>query len=136
MKLNPYLNFPGTCKEAITAYQQILGGDIVSMMTFADMPGENEAPAELAGGIGHARLIIGDQVLMASDAGPDRFKPMQGTSITLNIDDPAEAERAFDALAEGGAVEMPLQETFWAFKFGLLTDRFGTRWMVNCVKPE
>ena len=136
MKLNPYLNFPGTCREAMMAYQRVLGGDMVAMMTFADMPGDYEAPAELADTIGHARLIIGDQVLMASDVAPDRFKPMEGVSVTLNIDDPAEAERVFNALAEGGAIEMPLQETFWAFKFGLATDRFGTRWMVNCVKPE
>ncbi len=73
---------------------------------------------------------------MASDAGPDRFKPMQGTSITLNIPEPAEAERVFNALIEGGSAIMPLDETFWARKFGVLVDRFGTQWMVNCEKPK
>ncbi|ODR99503.1 hypothetical protein AUC68_04025 [Methyloceanibacter methanicus] len=136
MRLNPYLNFPGTCREAFTAYQKILGGDIVAMMTFAEMPGDYTPPPELKDMIAHARLAIGDQVLMASDAGPDHYKPMQGTSVTLNIDDPDEAERTYATLAEGGAAEMPLQETFWAFKFGTLTDRFGTRWMINCMKPD
>lgn len=136
MKLNPYLNFPGTCREAMTAYQKILGGEIVAMMTFAEMPGDYAPPAELKQKIAHARLVIRDQVLMASDAGPQHYKPMQGASVTLNIEDPAEAERVFGAPTDGGAAEMPLQETFWAFKFGTLTDRFGTRWMVNCMKPN
>lgn len=136
MKLNPYLNFAGTCEEAIRRYAEILGGEIVAMMRFDEMPGDYAPPAELKEKIAHARLIIGDQILMASDAGPEHFKPMQGTSVTLNIADPAEAERTFGALAEGGAVDMPLQETFWAIKFGTLTDRFGTRWMMNCMKPN
>ena len=136
MKLNPYLNFPGICEEAMSTYAKVLGGEMVAMMTYADMPGENSPPDAWKKMIAHARLVIGDNVLMASDAPPDRYKPMQGTSVTLNIDDPAEAERVFNALADGGTVEMPLDETFWAFKFGVLADRFGTRWMVNCEKPK
>jgi PhnB protein len=80
-------------------------------------------------------LVFGDNVLMASDAPPGRFEKMQGVSVTLGIEDPAEAERIFDALADGAMVIMPLGETFWALKFGMLTDRFGTPWMVNCEKP-
>ena len=136
MNLNPYLNFPGTCKEAMTNYAKILGGDIVAMMAYADMPVESCFPDEWKNKIAHARLVIGNNVLMASDAPADRYKPMQGTSVTLNVDSPAEAERAFNALADSGTVEMPLEETFWAFKFGMLADRFGTRWMVNCEKPK
>ena len=136
MKLNPYLNFPGTCKEAMTAYAGILGGEIVAMMTYGDMPGENDIPKDLADKIAHARIVIGDQVLMASDVAPDRFKPMQGVSVTLNIPEPAEADRVFAALIEGGTETMPMMETFWAFKFGMLVDRFGTQWMINCMKPQ
>jgi len=136
MKLNPYLYFPGSCKEAMTAYAEALGGKIVAMLPYGDMPGENEMPADLSEKIAHACLNVGDQLLMASDLGPSHFQPMQGTAVTLNIPEPAEAERVFNALAEGGAVTMPLEETFWAAKFGLLTDRFGTRWMINCVKPQ
>ena len=80
----------------------------------------------------HARLIIGDEVLMGSDAPPDRYEPMKGITVTLGVDEPADAERIFSALAEGGTVQMPIQQTFWAVRFGMLTDRFGTPWMINC----
>ena len=83
----------------------------------------------------HARLVFGDNVLMASDAPPGRFAKMQGFSVTLVVKEPAEAECLFNALAEGATITMPLGETFWAAKFGMLTDRFGTPWMINCEKP-
>jgi len=136
MKLNPYLNFPGTCEEAMNTYAKVLGGEIVAMLAYGDMPGDYPIPDEMRKKIAHARIVIGDQVIMASDSGPDRFKPMQGVSVTLNIPEPAEAERVFKALVEGGTTIMPLEETFWAHKFGVLVDRFGTQWMVNCEKPE
>lgn len=136
MKLNPYLNFPGTCEEAMTTYASILGGDIETMLRYGEMPGDHPVPDEMKKKIAHARVAIGDEVLMASDAGPDRFMSMQGMSVTLNIAEPDEAERVFDALSEGGTVIMPLEETFWAVAFGVFVDRFGTQWMVNCVKPE
>lgn len=136
MKLNPYLNFPGTCEEAMNTYAKVLGGEVVAMLPYGEMPSEMEIPEDMRKKIAHARIVIGDQVLMASDSGPERFKPMQGVSVTLNISDPAEAERVFNALADGGTNDMPLQETFWAHKFGMLVDRFGTRWMVNCEKPK
>lgn len=136
MKLNPYLNFPGTCEEAMTTYAKLLGGEIVAMLAYGDMPGDNPVPDDMRKKIAHARIEIGNEVLMASDVGPERFKPMQGTSVTLNIPAPPEAERVFKALAEGGTTIMPLEETFWAIKFGVLVDRFGTHWMINCVKPE
>lgn len=136
MKLNPYLNFPGTCEEAMTTYAKLLGGEVVAMLAYGDMPGDNPVPDDMRKKIAHARIEIGDEVLMASDVGPERFKPMQGTSVTLNIPEPPEAERVFKALAEGGTTIMPLEETFWAIKFGVLVDRFGTHWMINCVKPE
>lgn len=135
MKLNPYLNFDGTCQDAMETYAKILGGKILAMMRFDEMPGETSYPPEMAKKIAHARLSIGDYVLMASDAqGP--YAPMQGTSITLNIPEPDKAEATYNALLEGGSQLMPLEETFWAYKFGMLTDRFGTRWMVNCEKPS
>lgn len=136
MKLNPYLNFAGTCEQAMRSYAEILGGEIVAMLRFAEMPGDYNPPAELKDKIAHARLVIGDQVLMASDAGPEHFKPMQGSSVTLNIPEPEKAEAVYAALLAGGSAIMPLTETFWAHKFGVLTDRFGTRWMINCEKPE
>lgn len=136
MKLNPYLNFPGTCEEAMNTYAKVLGGELVAMMTYGDMPGDHPVPDDLRKKIAHARIEIGDELLMASDVGPERFKPMQGMSVTLNIPEPAEADRVFNALVDGGNAIMPLEETFWATKFGVLVDRFGTQWMINCVKPE
>jgi len=82
----------------------------------------------------HARMPIGDTLSMGSDAPAGRLQKMQGFSVALGIDDPAEAERIYNALADGGTVQMPLAETFWAKKFGMLTDRFGTPWMINCEK--
>jgi PhnB protein len=83
----------------------------------------------------HARLVVGDTVLMGSDAPGERYEKMQGFSVALGVDEPEWAERVFNALAAGGTVTMPIQETFWAHRFGMLVDRFGTPWMVNCEKP-
>ena len=84
----------------------------------------------------HARMTIGDKTLMGSDAPPDRYEPMKGFSVTIGVEKPAEAERVFHALAEKGTVTMPIQETFWAQRFGMLVDQFGTPWMINCEKPH
>ena len=135
MNVNPYLVFDGTCREAFEFYAKVLGGKIMAMMTHGDMPSDQPRPPEHRDKILHARMAIGDKLLMGSDASAERYKPMQGFMVTLGIDDPAEAERVYDALSEGGNVEMPLTETFWAKKFGMLTDRFGTPWMINCEKP-
>ena len=92
----------------------------------------DQVPAEWRQQILHARLTVGDEVLMGSDAPPERYKQPQGISVSLNTKDTSEAERIFHALAENGTVQMPLQETFWAVRFGMLVDRFGTPWMINC----
>lgn len=134
MNVNPYLVFDGTCREAFEFYAKVLGGEIVAMMTHADMPSDQPSRPEHRDMILHARMTIGDKLLMGSDAPADRFKKMQGFMVTLGIENPAEAERIYKALSEGGTVEMPLTETFWAQKFGMLTDRFGTPWMINCEK--
>ena len=135
LKLNPYLTFDGKCEEAFRVYEKVLGGKIVAMMPHEGTPAETHVPAEWRKKILHARLDLGDSVLMASDAPPGRFQKMQGFSVTLVLKDPKEAERIFTAFTKGGTVTMPLEETFWAQKFGMLTDRFSTPWMVNCEKP-
>ena len=134
MYVNPYLTFDGDCEEAFKVYEKVLGGKIVAMMPHEGTPAAEHVPAEWRKKIIHARLILDGVPLMGSDAPTDHYEPMQGFSVTLNIKEPAEAERVFNALAEGGSVRMPLGETFWAIKFGMLTDRFGTPWMVNCEK--
>jgi PhnB protein len=135
MQLNPYLTFNGQCEAAFKFYEQCLGGKIEAMMPHAGTPAEEHVPVEWRNKILHARLAVGDAVLMGSDAPPERYEKPRGFSVSLQINEPVQAERAFHALAEGGAVQMPIQPTFWAARFGMLVDRFGTPWMINCDKP-
>jgi PhnB protein len=132
MQMNPYLTFDGRCEAAFKFYQKVLGGKIVAMISHEGTPAAEHVPSEWRSKIMHARLTMGDNVLMGSDAPPDRREDMKGFSVTLGIDDPAEAERVFHALAEKGTVRMPIQKTFWAARFGMLIDQFGTPWMINC----
>ena len=136
MQLNPYLMFDGRCEAAFAFYAQCLGGEIVAMITNGESPVADQVPSERHDKILHARLVLGDQVLMGSDAPPEHHEEPQGFSVTLGVDDPVEAERIFGALAEDGTVRMPLQETFWAVRFGMLVDRFGIPWMVNCERAK
>ena len=132
MKLNSYLTFNGQCEAAFKFYEQCLGGKIVAMVTHAGTPAEEQVPAEWRSKILHARLIVGDEVLMGSDAPPDRYEQAKGFSVTVGVDDPTDAERIFGALAKNGTVKMSIQKTFWAARFGMLVDQFGIPWMVNC----
>jgi PhnB protein len=132
MQLNPYLTFDGRCEEAFKFYEKALGGKIEVLQTHAGTPVAEHVPANWVNKILHAKMRIGDTELMASDAPPDRFQKPQGFSVALHLKDPAEAERIFHALAEKGTVQMPLEKTFWAERFGMVTDRFGIPWMVNC----
>ncbi len=136
MQLNPYLIFNGQCEAAFKFYERCLGGKIEMMLTHGNSPMAEQARPEWRDKIMHARLSVGDKVLMGSDASPEPYVEPRGFSVLLSVDGPAEAERVFRALSEGGAVRMPLQETFWAVRFGMCTDRFGIPWMVNCERPN
>ncbi len=135
MRLNPYLTFDGQCEAAFKFYEKCLHGKIAMMMTYGESPMAAQTPPDWRKKILHATLTVGDQVLQGGDATPGRYQKPQGFSVTLNIAAAAEAERVFKALAENGAVEMPIQETFWAQRFGVLVDQFGTPWAINCGKP-
>lgn len=132
MKLATYLFFDGQCEAAFKDYQQILGGRIEAMLRYEGSPAE-VAP-EWRGKIMHACLALEDgQMLMASDAPPEQSSgPMQSVYVSVSVQEPAEAERIFAALSEGGKVMMPMAETFWAPRFGMLGDRHGAFWMVSC----
>ena len=132
MRLNPYLNFNGQCEAAFKFYERCLGGKIEAMLTHAGTPVEEHVPAEWRNKILHARLIVGDDVLTGSDAPPNRYEAPKGFSVSLQIKDTGDAERIFHALAENGVVQMPIQQTFWATRFGMLVDQFGIPWMINC----
>jgi len=134
MQLNPYLHFNGECETAFKFYEKCFGGKIEAMIPHEGTPAADRVPAAWRKKIMHARLVAGDQVLMGSDSPPDHYQKPQGFSVTLSIKEVAEAERVFHALAEKGTVTMPIQETFWAIRFGMLVDRFGTPWMINCEK--
>ena len=134
MELNPYLTFNGQCEAAFKFYEKVFGGKIEAMMTFGSSPMAEQTPPEWRNKIMHARMSVGGKTLMASDAPPDRYEAMKGIMVTLGIDDPGEAERIFRALSERATIQMPIQKTFWAERFGMLVDKFGTPWMVNCEK--
>jgi PhnB protein len=136
MQLNPYLTFNGQCEAAFKFYEKVLGGKIEAMMPHEGSPMEQHVPPEWRRKIMHALLRVGESVLMGSDAPPDRHEQMKGFSVTLGINDPQEAERLFHALSENGAVQMPIQKTFWAARFGMLVDQFGTPWMINCEQAR
>ena len=131
MQINPYLTFNGNCAEAMRFYERTLGGKLV-LMTFDSSPMRDEIPKGHGDKIMHACLTVDGQSLMASDAGPwAPFEGVKGMSVTLNYPKGADGKPVFDALAQGGQVTMPLEKTFWAEAFGMVTDRFGTPWMIN-----
>lgn len=131
MKVNTYPNFGGNCAEAFKFYEQHLAGKILMMMTQGQMPpgGPPVAP-EMKDKVMHARLVLGDTAIMASDVPADRFQPIKSTYLCLSVDSDAEAERVFELLSERGEIYMPLQETFFASRYAQLRDRFGVSWMV------
>jgi len=135
MHTNPHLAFNGKCEEAFKFYEKAIGGKIGAMMKYGDAPPSAQMSKEMTNHVMHARIAIGDTVLMGADAPPDRYKKPEGIMITLNTDSIAEAEQSFKALSDGASVTMPLQETFFANRFGMVTDKFGIPWMVINQKP-
>lgn len=137
MKMNPYLTFNGQCADAFKFYERCLGGKISMMLSFEETPAAEHVPADYRGKIMHARLTVGDQVLMGSDRHPAHpYEGIKGCSVALHVGSTAEAERVFNALAMNGEVQMPLAKTFWSASFGMLVDQYGVPWMINCEKDQ
>ena len=138
MALKPHLSirFNGQCEAAFRFYERCVNGTISFMLTWGESPAAGEAPPDWAGKIYHASLTIGDFVMTGGDLPGGGYEKPTGFSIVLGLDDPAAAERIFDALAQNGQVGMPLQETFWAGRYGALVDQFGIAWEVNCERPD
>ncbi|MGD1859922.1 MAG: VOC family protein [Leptolyngbyaceae cyanobacterium] len=134
MKLIPYLNFDGDCEIAFKFYEQVFDGKIGDKMIYGGSPMAADVPPDWHNKITHMSLTVGDQEIMGADAPPDYFEEPKGTAISIQIADPAKAEQIFNALAENGTVTMEIQETFWAKRFGMVTDQFGTPWIINCDK--
>ncbi len=136
MHVSPYLLFAGDCEAALTFYARVLGGEVLAMTRHADTPAAHHTEAGWQDKIIHGRIMVQGQMIMASDAPPGRQQAAQGFNICLSPATVEEAERIFAALGEDARnVIMPLQATFWAHRFGMLVDRFGTPWMVNCERP-
>ncbi len=134
MQINPYLLFNGECEAAFKFYAQCLGGKIEFMMLHEESPTPEQVPAGWGKKVLHASLVVDSQVIMGSDAPPQHRQHPQGFSVSLQINDIAQGERIFNALTENGQVQMPFQQTFWAERFGMVIDRFGIPWMINCEK--
>src|SRR5437870_6942722 len=126
MKLLTYLNYGGNCREAFRFYEEHLGGKITMMMTHGEQPNPNEAPPGWKDKILHARMNIGETELLGSDVPAERFQPMRSVYLSLILDSVDEAERVYALLSDGGQIYMPMAETFFAFRFAMLRDRFGT----------
>jgi len=134
MRISAYLGFDGDCGEAFRLYEQVLGGKIEVLTTYGDTPMKDQMPAETHGRVVHVRMGVGGDWLMGGDAPPGQYTKPQGTTINIQADSVADAERIYRELSEGGTVQMEMQKTFWAARFAMFTDRFGTPWMVNCEK--
>ena len=132
MQINPYLFYDSNCEAAFKFYEKVLGGKIELMLRNEEGPPEMGSAPDRAKKIMHARISIDGEVLMASDAPPSHFHKPQGFAVSITVNDPAEAERKFKALSEGGTVNMPFSKTFFSKGFGMCNDQFGIPWMVNC----
>lgn len=130
--MTTYLSFRGQCEEAFKCYEVTLGGRVGAIFRYAGTPLASQVPADWQNKVMHGSLSIGDQELMAGDVAPERYEEPKGFSLSLQMKDTSEAERVFDELAKNGRIVVPLEKTFWAARFGMLVDRFGVPWMINC----
>jgi len=133
MQLNPYLNYGGNCAQAFKFYEQHLGGKITMMMKHGENPGPSNVPAEWKNAVLHARINIGGTELLGADI--PGYQPMRSAYLSLTVSSAKEAERVYALLSEGGEIFMPIEETFFAERFAMLRDRFGTSWMILHPKP-
>jgi PhnB protein len=132
MELQAYLSFKGDCEAAFAFYEKCLGAERGPMFRYAGSPMADQAPADWGDKIMHASVKIGGQTLQGADVAPESYEEPRGFSLTLQLKRTDDAERIFDALSEGGRIVMPLERTFWAARFGVLVDRFGIQWLINC----
>jgi len=136
VQLHTYLNYGGNCEAAFKFYEQHLGGQITMMMRHGEQPGGPQVSPEWARAVLHARMNIGGTELLGADIPPDRFQPIRSAYLSLTLDSDQAADRVFALLSDGGDVFMPIQETFFASRFAMLRDRFGTSWMLLHPKPR
>jgi PhnB protein len=135
MKLYTYLNYGGTCRQAFEFYEKHLGGKITMLTTHGQQPDQSRVPENWKNAVLHARIDIGGTTILGADIPPDRFQPMRSAYLSLMLDSNEEAERVYALLSEGGEIFMKMEETFFAQRFAMLRDRFGTSWMLLHERP-
>ena len=136
MQMTTYLSFKGECEAAFKFYEQCLDGQLGAIFRYAGSPLADQVPADWQDKVMHGSFTFGDQVLMGGDVAPDRYEQPKGFSLSLQMQSAADAERIFHELARGGTVVMPLEKTFWAARFGMVVDRFGIPWLINCEASD
>jgi PhnB protein len=132
MQVNSYLSFKGQCEAAFTLYARCLGGQLGTIYRYAGTPMADQVPSDWQDKVMHSSLTIGEQVFMGGDVAPDRYEAPKGFSLSIHIESTTEAERVFHELSQDGKVVSPLEKTFWAARFGMVIDRFGIPWLINC----
>jgi len=132
MEMNPILSFKGDCEAAFKFYERALGAQIGAMFRYAGTPLASGVPEDWSDKVMHGNITIGNQLVQGGDFPPQQYDAPKGFSLSLQLTDASEAERIFQELAEGGEVRMPLEKTFWAERFGMVVDRFGIPWLINC----
>jgi PhnB protein len=130
VKLYTYLNYGGNCRQAFEFYAKHLGGKITMLTTHGEQPDSSKVPLDWRDAVLHARIELGKTVLLGADIPPERFQPIRSAYLSMVVDSIEEAERIYALLSEGGQIFMPMAETFFAHRFAMLRDRFGTSWMV------
>jgi PhnB protein len=137
VQLNTYLNYGGNCEQAFRFYEQHLGGRITTLMRHGGAPTANpQIPPEWNDKVLHARISLGGTELLGADIPRDRFQPMRSAYLSLTVDSNEEADRIYALLTDGGEVFMKMEETFFAFRFAMFRDRFGTSWMLLHPRPN
>ena len=136
MQVSPYLSFAGRCERAFAFYEQCLGGQSGQIFRYAGTPMAGQVPADWQDKVMHGSITVGEQVLLGADVAPVRYQGPKGFSLSLQLRDMAEAERIFKDLAQDGRVVFPLEKTFWAARFGMVVDRFGIPWLINCEEAQ
>lgn len=134
--MTAYLSFKGDCEAALKFYEQHLGGKLGPIFRYGGTPLADSVPADWSDKVMHSSITIGGQVLMSGDVAPNQYESPRGFSLSLQIQQPADAERIFHELAKHGRVLVPLEKTFWASRFGMVVDRFGIPWMINCEESD
>jgi PhnB protein len=132
MQMNPYLSFNGNCEAAFVFYAECFNGRLGELFRYGGSPMADQVPSDWENKVMHGSVTIGDQTLMGGDVAPDRYEEPQGFSLSLQIKSTTQAEQLFERLSKDGTIVMPLEKTFWAARFGMVVDRFGIPWLINC----